>query len=289
MKNLVIYHNDNDGLCSAAIVNYFVDNCEFYPINYGFKVPWKKIEKADKVFMVDFGLQPFGDMVKLLNMKGKKLLWIDHHVTAIEDEKKSGQKFEGIREIGKAGCELTWQYFSDLPVPRTVTNMGRYDCWDLEYSKDVVPYHYGMLLKNLSPIDNIWKNLFDNDSYYEELDYNQILRDGQICLKYQQMRYNQYCRPFHFCMEWEGLKFIACNALNVSSMLFDGYFDESKCDAMMCFGWTGNCWTVSMYTTKKGIDVGHIAKKYGGGGHKNASGYQTNELPFPITGSKINQ
>lgn len=285
MRNLCLHHNDGDGICSAAIVNKFVDNCDFYPINYGFKVPWNKIKKADVIYMVDFGLQPFSDMCKLLDMKGKKLIWIDHHKTAIDDEKKSGQKFEGIREIGKAGCELTWEYFSDAPMPRIVRMVGRYDVWDLNYSEETLPIHYGMLLKNMSPTDSTWGKLLNDDM----LVYANILDRGKICHQYQAMRYDQYCKPFHFLIEWEGLKLIVANAMNVSSGLFDGYFNQHTMDAMMCFGWLGDKWTVSMYTIKKGIDVGAVCKKYGGGGHVGAAGFQCEALPFPMKGDKLTE
>ena len=42
-------------------------------------------------------------------------------------------------------------------------------------------------------------------------------------------------------------------------------------------------WTVSLYTTPEtGIDVSLIAKAYGGGGHKQAAGFNAKKLPFPL-------
>lgn len=32
-------------------------------------------------------------------------------------------------------------------------------------------------------------------------------------------------------------------------------------------------WTISLYTTHDDVDCGAIAKKYGGGGHRQASGF----------------
>jgi len=40
-------------------------------------------------------------------------------------------------------------------------------------------------------------------------------------------------------------------------------------------------WTVTLYS-RDGINVGEIAKKYGGGGHANAAGFQCEKLPFAI-------
>jgi len=33
-------------------------------------------------------------------------------------------------------------------------------------------------------------------------------------------------------------------------------------------------WNIGMYTDKDGVHVGNIAKKYGGGGHAGAAGFQ---------------
>jgi len=83
------YHSaDLDGHCSGAIVKHFNPECEMFPINYGQTFPWEKIQEDEWIYMVDFSLQPFEDMVKL--NQSCNLVWIDHHATAIEDRRKSG-------------------------------------------------------------------------------------------------------------------------------------------------------------------------------------------------------
>jgi nanoRNase/pAp phosphatase (c-di-AMP/oligoRNAs hydrolase) len=64
----------------------------------------------------------------------------------------------------------------------------------------------------------------------------------------------------------------------LSSQIFDTVKEDY--DIMIPFCFDGKQWTVSMYTKNKEIDVSIIAKKYGGGGHKNAAGFQCKELPF---------
>jgi nanoRNase/pAp phosphatase (c-di-AMP/oligoRNAs hydrolase) len=46
----------------------------------------------------------------------------------------------------------------------------------------------------------------------------------------------------------------------------------------MPFVFDGEQYTVSLYS--KTVDVSEIAKKYGGGGHKGAAGFQCKKLPF---------
>ena len=51
-------------------------------------------------------------------------------------------------------------------------------------------------------------------------------------------------------------------------------------DICLSFAYLGDSWTVGLYSDDKGIDVGKIAVKYGGGGHKGAAGFVSNNLPF---------
>ena len=100
------YHSaDLDGHCSGAIIKRKYPECEMIGINYGQDFPWRSIEAKDQVFMVDFSLQPFTDMIRLQGMCN--LTWVDHHQTAISDARKHNFTPDGRLAIGMAGCELT--------------------------------------------------------------------------------------------------------------------------------------------------------------------------------------
>jgi oligoribonuclease NrnB/cAMP/cGMP phosphodiesterase (DHH superfamily) len=279
---LVFHHNDADGKCAGAIVDYFEEGCHLYSINYGYDVPWNLVKRARKIYMVDFGLQPFSDMLKMQDMVGRdNFIWIDHHKTALDDAKNSGREFRGLQRIGDAGCELTWDWFTgadcDSTMPAIVRLLGRYDVWDLSYHPDVMPCQYGFKLYNPdADAKMFWKSIFEDTEAFKLM-----LEKGRTCHDYQVQQYANWCRSHSFDVEWEGLRFLAGNALNVSSQLFDAKWNHDEYDAMLVFGFTNGNWSVSMYTDKEGIDVGAIAKKYGGGGHVGASGFQcVSELPF---------
>lgn len=80
-----------------------------------------------------------------------------------------------------------------------------------------------------------------------------------------------------FETEFEGVKFFAVNLGHCNSEYFKS-LPEGEYDGFMPFSFNGDLFTVSMYS--KTVDVSEIAKKYGGGGHKGASGFQCKELPF---------
>ena len=98
----IFHHNDLDGILSAAIILKKYPQAECYEMSYTTPFDWSLITNPmEPVFMVDFGLQPFDNMIKL-NSKCK-LIWIDHHITAISEYEKSGEHIEGLK-IGRASC-----------------------------------------------------------------------------------------------------------------------------------------------------------------------------------------
>ena len=131
-KMKCFYHSvDLDGHCSGAIVKLEYPECEMFGINYGQAFPWDKVKGGEKIFMVDFALQPFDNMERLDNKA--HLVWIDHHKSAIDEAHKRGFIARGgqVLEVGKAACELVWEYMRpEIPTPPAVTYLGRYDVWD---------------------------------------------------------------------------------------------------------------------------------------------------------------
>lgn len=282
MKQICFYHRDIDGMCSAAIVYRFSSKkCDLIDINYGEEFPWEKLDGRDTVYMVDFALQPFKEMVrlqKLCNSKGAKLVWIDHHIESLNEAKKFGFKCDGLRKDGLAGCELTWHYlYPKKPMPRAVYFAGRFDVWDHSDSK-VLPVHYSMESMNLSPSLNVWDTLLNKnqDQFDEEV------RIGKKIMAWVDNFNKERMLELAFPLEFEGLKCIAANSSMRSSEAFksvsDGY------DAILKFEW-GNTgiWTISLYGLGRNVDVGKICSKYGGGGHKSAGGFQCKKLPFRLS------
>lgn len=273
------YHSaDLDGHCSGAIVLSKYPNCEMIGINYGHDFLWEKIQPQEQVIMVDFCLQPFSDMLRL--NKVSTLTWIDHHKTAIEEEYKHNVQIVGSRCVDQSGCELTWKYFyPGVETPQSVYLLGRYDVWDLKADERILPFQWGLRRCNTLP-DNwfLWNGLLKKD-----FDISSIIQHGQTILDYVASTNEKFCKAYSFETTFEGYRAICCNRGFTNSQLFDSVWDESKYDLMLTFcrlPLPKKQWTVSIYTTKKDIDAGVIAKKYGGGGHPGAAGFQCDELPF---------
>jgi uncharacterized protein len=286
------YHSaDLDGHCSAAIVKHFHPECELIGINYGDPFPWHLIADSERVFMVDFSLQPIEEMVKLNSLC--HLFWIDHHKSAIEAAAAFDSEIDGLRDSAFAACELTWECFADASIkPLAVTLLGRYDVWD-HSNPHTLPFQYGIRLNDTDPglfpgcMKILWKPLLSTEKLplhpHGETNAISILEEGRVVLKYVKQDNAKYCRAAAFETMFDGKRCIAVNKLLTSSQLFDSVWDPEKYDAMITFGWRNRKWTVSLYSTKPDVDVSVICKAHGGGGHKGAAGFQCAELPFAIT------
>ena len=277
-----LYHKaDLDGLCSGALVSLFERNCKMVGIDYGEKYDPPKPEDVEKLYLVDFSFQPIEKMIELSDHIGRdKLVWIDHHKSAIEEAKRVGlNTLPGAREIGKAGCELTWGYFSpSTNIPEAVRLLGRYDVWDLQ--DGVLAFQYGMRAKVKGVHDPIWTVLLDNHAQALAAT-KEIMREGEAILEYVKLDNEKYLASCGFESQLEGHTAIVLNRL-ASSQAFEGSYDPKKHDMMIAFVRKNAAWRVSLFSTKESIDCSAIAKKFGGGGHKGAAGFICENLPFSL-------
>lgn len=266
------YHgSDLDGKCSGAIVRKVthtnnMSKCEFIPYYYK-DFPYSSIEKDELVLLVDCSCD-FEELLKIT----KNVVWIDHHITAIEKYKCFN--IPGLQEDGISACELTWKHFyPDVTVPPVVRLLGDYDVWKFKYGEDSKVLQAGIRLFDSSVESPMW-DIWLNPEYFP---HDELSR-GKIASLYREDYYKSVVKKLVFFTMFEGHKAVCCNASCVGSMLFDSVKDNF--DIMMPFDFDGKGWNISIYTTKDDIDCSEIAKKYGGGGHKKAAGFRCTKLPF---------
>ena len=103
-----------------------------------------------------------------------------------------------------------------------------------------------------------------------------LIQQGETMTTFRDGWAKEYMK-LGFETEFEGVKCFAVNLGHCNSEYFKSLPDD-KYDALMPFVFNGDMYTVSLYS--KTVDVSEIAKKYGGGGHKGAAGFQCKQLPF---------
>lgn len=119
-----IHHTDDDGLCSAAIVRFYLKDKPEEPSDF---IPWthgrelvlpEKLNEGETWYIVDLALDPtiYTTIISLL-AAGCKVVHIDHHKSGIDyydslsdEAKKAIDDVVKFYDTGASGCMLTFLY-----------------------------------------------------------------------------------------------------------------------------------------------------------------------------------
>ncbi len=288
-KTVIVYHTDIDGYGSGAILQHYLKqkNPIMIRMNYDDEFDWSLIDENTEVWMADFALQPWSNMIRL-NRECKQLVWIDHHKTSIAEYTKwiktTKRPLKGLRIDGTAACALCWRFTHEgMDPPRPIYLAAEYDVWRWQNTEGSIEFQYGTKFYETDPATEEG-NLFWEDLLYggkTDQITDRIIEEGKLLMKYKKLANYGYIKDNYFETEIHNLKVIAVNRKG-NSQQFDAVWDPEKYDAMLTFSWGKGMWTVSLYTDKPGTDVSVVAKHYGGGGHAGACGFQCSELPFEL-------
>jgi oligoribonuclease NrnB/cAMP/cGMP phosphodiesterase (DHH superfamily) len=286
-KVTIFYHNDCDGHASGAILQRHLQekNPIMIEINYGEDFPWDLIDSETEVWMADFSLEPWSDMIRL-NNSCKEFVWIDHHKTAMESYQKGREEGNplilGYRVDGTAACKLCWDYCNpETPEPMGIFLANVYDVWKWHDVEGAIEFQYGTRLFETDPATEEGQDFWDKQIRFPTTSYKEIVKQGKLLMDYQDRSAAKFMKKAAFETIFEGYKCIAVNRKG-NSRQFNSVWDPNKYDFMLTFAWINNQWNVSLYGEDKKVDLGAIAKKYGGGGHFGAAGFNIDSLPFDL-------
>lgn len=323
MNIAIIYHDaDFDGKLSNEVCRFHLRRLHpdatihSYGWDYGRPVPevgpkhvgWHEgmpvmWEGYDQIYIVDLSVDELMARPELRD----KIIWIDHHKSAIEkwdrrsDVSPGPGLFTGYRIDGVAACRLCWQWFFTaqldaqdggdgrftLPIkehyinrtvsePELIRLAGEYDVWD-HRDPDAKAFQFGLRCCNESELANLVAGQFQGTPESDGVLRN-IIDGGRMVKSYCDRQNDEYAAAFSHTIQWEGLTFCALNIgqRGNSDLLRGGIKPEH--DACFAWRWTGNAVLVSLYHApgKEHHDLSIIATKYGGGGHKGACGFRLN-------------
>ena len=178
-------------------------------------------------------------------------------------------------------------------IPQFISLLGRYDIWDQsdknKWNRRILPFHYGMELNKTFPAFDdgfeIWDRLIGmvQDHHFRDLDewIDDTMYKGKIAKKAVESLYHSGLSSVYHEVEFEGMRAIVANTFIKSTQFFESKYNPEIHDVMVAWSWNGKYdeYGVGIYTTKD-IDLSLIAKKYGGGGHKQASGFGCKHISF---------
>ena len=277
MKIAIVYHRvDCDGLCSYAVLyNALHERFPRMPItgigyNHGDELP--DLSGYTTVYMADVSL-PSSEMLRLHSER--RLVWIDHHSTTIEDSKAYGYSTApGLRQIGKGACELCWEFThaKTEKAPLFVQLLSAYDIFDKErfdFENEVLPFQYGV--RNRLQLDpEAFVNAMAED-------YEKFIAEGRIILNYIRQQGYRAAKTYGFTVTLADKVPALCILTDQSgSIPYQEAAKEAGCKVIVCVNRLDDKhYKVSCYAAEKDapIHLGNYLKDmYGGGGHANAAG-----------------
>jgi oligoribonuclease NrnB/cAMP/cGMP phosphodiesterase (DHH superfamily) len=257
--NCVIYHADcTDGFGAAYSAWKLLGNrAEYYPCKHGSHPP-NVIGKRVVILDFSFGNQTIKNMIN----EAESLLVIDHHKSAmVELHDISNTHFD----MTKSGAMLTWEYFHPgKEPPKFIKYIQDRDLWkwELEYSKefsaafDMVPFEFEEFEK------------FEDDSVFDD-----AVRRGSYILAYSKTVIKKVCEKASR-RRYSGMDVLVVNSSHWMSEIGARLSPDCDFAVIWYYDHEDRMIKVSLRSFHDRIDVSEIAKRFGGGGHKKASGFQ---------------
>jgi hypothetical protein len=154
-----------------------------------------------------------------------------------------------------------------------------YDTWQHWFDPETNYFKLGMDSYPNNPCSEIWKALIQGEHLYK-----QILDGGKAIYDYSRSELENYRQDYGYETEFEGY---VCYAVNrrANSWIFGKLYDEKKYPMYVTYGYNGDVWTFTLFSPYDDMDVSKIARKYKGGGHKHAAGFQLKKLPVEFGGT----
>lgn len=285
MKTIIYHNNCYDGVTAAYIAfraldpafEGMVSDVEYLPFNYSDKPP--DIKDKD-VYIIDFSFKR--EVMKQLAIDANSLVCLDHHKTAEEAliglEKEilleTGKEINITFDMNRSGAGLAWDYFFPTNTrPHLVNYVEDRDLWKfaLPNSKKINAFIQSFDINLESWIFNVAPP-FDYKSLEE------IVKEGESLLRLEekyikQIAYNArlkkiggYIAPY---VETNILMSEVCDYLikNYPGNYPFAFYSFYRKDGKIQYG----------MRSRSDFDVSIIAKQFGGGGHKQAAGFERDE------------
>ena len=259
MATTVIYHADcNDGFAAAWVAWMLLgDPANYIPAKYGDNPPI--FTPLDTVYVLDFSY-PRDTLVDMHSCVSS-LVVLDHHKTAEAD--LDGLDFCTF-DMHKSGAMLAWEYFKEDGDPTPP--------WIVSYVEDRDLWHFDLAdSKAVNAAISSWPRDFDHWSSEGLMGLAAAKQDGTAILRHIQQYTDEMCAHAR-TVEFAGYQVPCVNAPYKGISEICGQLAE---DALFSLGWwqRGDGKYAYSLRSRGDFDVSELARKYGGGGHKNSAGF----------------
>lgn len=307
-RPICIYHgNCADGFTAAwAAWKRFGDEWDYHAGIY--QNPPPDVTGRDVVF-VDFSFKR--DVVEAMRKRANSILILDHHKSAAEDLAYRGGNFgidltkytgqltwqrhmdnvtqdmcEGVHDsvyclfdMERSGAGIAWDFFHHgEPRPRLVDYVEDRDLWrfGLKSSREVNAYVFSMIytFPNWDHIDDCLEQQFDRvENQGDAIERKHHKDVGELVAATR--------REMIIGGHWVPVANLPYTLTSDAGDLMCAPYQSPQLQGEIvtppfaaCYWDTPDGRVFSLRSRDGGADVSEIAKKYGGGGHRNASGFR---------------
>jgi len=265
MKPICIYHgNCADGFGAAWVFKRYADReFDFHAGVYQNDPP--DVTGRD-VYLVDFSYKRH--VVEAMREKATRLVLIDHHKTAIDDLAPliESKAIESLVSLDNSGAMLAWRWFNgyhDDEMPPLLRHIEDRDLWRfaLQRTREIQACVFS------HPYDfDVWDELMATDP-------QKLAVEGAAL----ERKHHKDIAELTKVVTREFI--IGGYTVPVANLPYTltsdaGHLLATGKPFAGCYWDTPDGRVFSLRSTEDGLDVSEIAKQYGGGGHKNASGFR---------------
>lgn len=272
MKYVLYHSNCYDGFGAAyAAWKKMGDEAKYIPVSYGKPPP--EMPDATEIFIVDFSY----DEPELLELSvNAKVFVLDHHKTAQEKlarliklQEFNKNPYANLYiefDMERSGALITWEFFHGAGnAPMLIQHISDRDLWTYKIlgSREV---HAALVS---TPFDfEVW----------DKLDVPTLVQDGAGALKFQTQLVQNIIKKSWIAKMGE-FEFPVVNTASswseVGEALLDKYPDAPFVGSFTEFE-DSVMWSLRSRDDRQ--DVSEVAKSFGGGGHRNAAGFQRKKI-----------
>lgn len=294
--NVVVYHGnceDGFGGAFAAWKRWGSHGIEYLPFGYGQNTPVEALRGKD-VLMVDFSFKR--QAMKELAQIVRTMVVLDHHKTAQAELEPwtvrhhtpaslaDGLQYEdflhpvgsdpimAIFDMEKSGARMAWEFcWSTLPVPRLIEFIEDRDLWRFRFGDDT--RRISALLRSHVHDFALWDKLLTD---CQGMGFDQLIKEGDAILRAHRKNVEAFCQNAY-------LTNVCGNAVPVVNV---PYHYASDCAHELLKMFPEAPFAASWYRRGDGkvgwslrsedsrADVSEVARSAGGGGHRNAAGFE---------------
>jgi len=257
-----------DGFTAAwAVWRKYGDKIAYIPCNYGEPTP---DVKGEHVLIVDYSFE--GPVLEKMLQDAASITILDHHKTAEEDLTPflEDGRIQGKFDMHKSGASMAWEHCHPNDArPFMIMYVEDYDLWRLNHPDTraikalLTSYDYDM---------QTWSDLAA--MIEDPISVQEVVRQGQAIDRAQLKNITEMLQQGVRPIRLGGYTVSCCNLPYMWASDGAGLLAESA-----AFG-VGYCdkKSVRMFSLRSrgedAVDVSEIARKYGGGGHRGAAGFE---------------